>query len=360
MVRARLMEFARYEAEARFALRATVAGVATYLLVVWLGLPQGFWAVVTAVLVVQASVGGTIKFAIDRFIGTLAGAAAGAVAAVLIPHDTTFGTGVAIGAALLPLGFIAALKPSFRIAPVTAMIVLLSPSHLDPVTSALDRVLEIALGDVVGMIVAVVFLPARAHQQVADTTSSVLDQLADLVVLLGTGISGHLDLAAVQRQHAALRQALRKLDGTMDEAKRERDHHLSGGPDAEPMVRTVNRLRSDLIIIGRVAASPGPPDPMPADIADAVDAVMEHGAALLRDMGRSLRDRTQPPALDGYSKAVDRFKAGQGRHRRSESPSPSMAARLAVLSFAFDQFTKDARDMAGRVADFAARRAALE
>jgi uncharacterized membrane protein YgaE (UPF0421/DUF939 family) len=61
-----------------------------------LALPQGYWAVFTAVLVVQGSVGGSWKASVDRLVGTLLGAVYGAVIATLVPHNDVIMTGVAL------------------------------------------------------------------------------------------------------------------------------------------------------------------------------------------------------------------------------------------------------------------------
>ena len=46
-------------AELKLALRVTIAGTLAYAVTKLLDLPQGYWAVITAVVVVQASVGGS-------------------------------------------------------------------------------------------------------------------------------------------------------------------------------------------------------------------------------------------------------------------------------------------------------------
>ena len=69
------------KSELRHATRVSAAVLAAYLLSTLLHLPQGYWAVFTAVIVVQASLGATITASIERFLGTVVGAAAGAAAA---------------------------------------------------------------------------------------------------------------------------------------------------------------------------------------------------------------------------------------------------------------------------------------
>jgi uncharacterized membrane protein YccC len=55
----------------RLCLRMTVAGLLAYVLAQLLALPQGYWAVFSAIIVMQASIGGSVKATIDRLIGTI-------------------------------------------------------------------------------------------------------------------------------------------------------------------------------------------------------------------------------------------------------------------------------------------------
>jgi uncharacterized membrane protein YccC len=57
--------------ELRLALRTTLAGLITFALAELLNLPQGYWAVLTSVIIMQGSVGGSLKAGIDRLIGSL-------------------------------------------------------------------------------------------------------------------------------------------------------------------------------------------------------------------------------------------------------------------------------------------------
>src|ERR1700716_1007320 len=75
------------QAELRLCVRVTVSALLTLVIGQWLNVPLVLWAVLTAVIVTQTSVGRSLKATIDYFIGTLGGAIyAGAVAA-LIPHE---------------------------------------------------------------------------------------------------------------------------------------------------------------------------------------------------------------------------------------------------------------------------------
>jgi uncharacterized membrane protein YccC len=72
----------KYRAELRLVIRALTAAALSLVTADALALPQGYWAVFTALIIVQGSVGGTLAAGLDRFIGTLAGAVLGGAVAV--------------------------------------------------------------------------------------------------------------------------------------------------------------------------------------------------------------------------------------------------------------------------------------
>src|SRR3954469_864313 len=75
--RAALAKAATRKTELRHAVRVSAAVVAAYALATLLRLPQGYWAVFTAVIIVQGSLGATITASIERFMGTVVGALVG-------------------------------------------------------------------------------------------------------------------------------------------------------------------------------------------------------------------------------------------------------------------------------------------
>lgn len=176
----------RRRLEIRHGFRIAAAGLASYALASALALPQGYWAVFTAVLVVQGSVGGSWKAAVDRLLGTLMGAAYGAVIATVIPHSDPVALGVALAAALIPLSLLAAFNPAYRVAPITAVILLLGSTGATegPVRAAVLRTIEVALGGFCGLLVSLYLFPARAHAMLGEAAAIVLRRLSDLFSLL--------------------------------------------------------------------------------------------------------------------------------------------------------------------------------
>ena len=69
-------------------LRVTVAAMLALVAAQLLGLPLPLWAVLTAVIVTQMSVGRSLKATGDYLVGTLGGAVYGGAVAILIPHQS--------------------------------------------------------------------------------------------------------------------------------------------------------------------------------------------------------------------------------------------------------------------------------
>ena len=108
-------------------LRVTIAALASLALAQLLQLPLPLWAVLTAVIVTQMSVGRSLKATFDYLVGTVGGAIYGGAVAVLVPHSNEIALLAVLALAVGPLALIAAINPRFSVAPITAIIVLLIP-----------------------------------------------------------------------------------------------------------------------------------------------------------------------------------------------------------------------------------------
>ncbi len=347
--------FRRHIAELRHALRVVIAVIAAFAVVKILGLPQGWWAVITALLVVQTSVGGSLKAALDRLWGTITGALYGALVAIIIPHTGDLGLGAAIAVAILPLACLAAINPMFRVAPVTALIVMLpiyGPAS-DPFVSAFDRVLEIIIGSIVALATTLLILPARAHSHLREAAAGVARLNAELMDNLLGGLVSDAGRQGVPRLHAKIRAALKQTETAAEEAARERRMRVSDDPDPEPVVRTLYRVRHDLVMVGRAAARP-----LPAAMLDELSPLLatlrQDGGAVLRGISTSLIERKAAPSLEGYlgsarvlSQAIEIL-----AEERKRLPSEE-TARLFTLRFALEQLGEDMRDLASRTSEMA-------
>jgi uncharacterized membrane protein YccC len=236
-------------------LRVTVAAMGALTIALAVGLKLPLWAVLTSIIVTQMSVGRSLKATRDYLIGTVGGAIYGGAIAVLIPHS---GEGALLAVLVLsvaPLAFIAAINPSLNVATITATIVLLLPlmSHASPLDSAIDRVLEVTVGALTGLLVSFVVLPSRAHSQIRANAARALELMASALNELLSGLTRGRDNDALHALQDGVGTALVGLNATGAEAERERAARLSSGPDTGPLLRTVLRLRHDLVMIGRAS-----------------------------------------------------------------------------------------------------------
>ena len=270
----------RRRAQLALSIRVTIAALAALALAQLLHLPLPLWAVLTAVIVTQMSVGRSLKATIDYLIGTLGGAIYGGAIGVFIPHSSEIALLGVLALAVAPLAFIAAINPRFSVAPITAIIVLLLPSitHASPIASALDRILEVALGGVTGLVVSFLLLPSSAHRQVAEAAARTLDRMARALGELLAGLTKGLDVDALHRIQDGIGQALVRLDTVGAEAERERTARIAVGADTGPLLRTLLRLRHDLVMIGRAASSP-----LPETIGMRLQPSLAHAGAALAD-----------------------------------------------------------------------------
>ena len=320
----------------RFAARITIAAMTAYLIAEALALPEALWAVITALIVVQTSVGGTIGTGFDRLVGTLAGAVIGGVAATAHALWPILPIGPLLLVAIAPLSLFAVKRPSYRVAPVTAALMLLLVHGAEaPLVIALDRVLEIAIGCVIGIAVAILVLPYRAEQQLVDKVAAGLKLLGQQITLqLGARAPG--DRARIETLQEQLRGLLASCETIAVDARREHRMHL-GRRDPEPLFRTLRRLRSDVAIVDRamtqLADAGAPPG---------LAAVAAAFADMLEAAAKALPRRAPPPPAATLD---DALAACFG------APVPD---RLLPLSIALEAVRRDCGDLIDRVAERAA------
>jgi uncharacterized membrane protein YccC len=171
----------------RHAARTAVAAVVTLVLVTVLNLPQGYWAVVTAVIVMQANLGGSIRAAWTRLAGTAVGAVTGAVAGYF-GGPAWLLLGPVVFATLAVCTGIPRLRDSSRVAGITAVIVILGGHTGDsPLVLGFDRFLEISIGIVTALAVSAVVLPSRASLALSRGLAKIFEDVASLFAVVVEG-----------------------------------------------------------------------------------------------------------------------------------------------------------------------------
>jgi uncharacterized membrane protein YccC len=335
--------------------RVTIAALAALVLAQLLQLPLPLWAVLTAVIVTQMSVGRSLKATFDYLVGTLGGAVYGGAIAILIPHSSEIALLVVLALAVAPLALVAAINPRFSVAPITAIIVLLIPINASPIASALDRVFEVTLGGITGLIVSFFLLPSNAHSLVVGAAARTLDRIAQALGELLAGLTQGLDMEALHRIQDGIGQALAQMNVVGAEAEHERSVGLAVGPDTGPLLRTLLRLRHDLVILGRAATSPLP-EAFRARLEAPLARVGKSFADYLRASGVALQAGRRPPPLAAAESALAAYAAEVDAVRREGLtrglPSDATESFFA-LGFALEQMHNNLKDLERCVTDWA-------
>ena len=176
----------------------------------------------------------------------------------LIPHDNEAALLAALALAVAPAALLAATNPRFSATPFTAVMVFLAPfiTHTGPIASAIERVIEVAIGGVVGLAVSLVVFPARAHDLAIEGAANLLNLIRRLLPELFAGFSRGLDDQTLRHMQASIGAAIVQLDAVAAEARHERETRLVAEPDQGPLLGTLLRLRT-MQMIGRAAAAAG-------------------------------------------------------------------------------------------------------
>ena len=334
--------------------RVTVAAMGALVIALAFGLKLPLWAVLTSIFVTQMSVGRSLKATRDYLVGTLGGAIYGASLAVLIPHSGEATLLVVLVLAVAPLAFIAAINPSLSTATVTAIIVLLLPAmnHGNPLDSAIDRVLEVAVGALTGLAVSFLVLPARAHSQIRASAARMLELMASALNELLSGLTRSRDNNALHGLQDGIGAALVGLNAVGAEAERERAARLSAGPDTGPLLRTILRLRHDLVMIGRASVVPLPAE-LQQRLAAPLAGVNNMMVDYLRTMATALRTGRGTPAIWPVQIALEAYAAEVAAVRSdglTRGVPGDVAERFFALGFSLEQMRQNLKDLGRCVA----------
>jgi uncharacterized membrane protein YccC len=135
--------------------RTAIAAAASFLIARLFGMPEAYWATISTLVVMQSTLGASLKISEGRFIGTLLGASAGGLLARYLPQVWWVFT---LGIFLLGLlCILLRLESSYRFAGITLAIVVLIPHTAAPWVVALHRFIEVSIGIVVGLAVTVIW-----------------------------------------------------------------------------------------------------------------------------------------------------------------------------------------------------------
>lgn len=178
-------------------------------------LPESFWAVMSVLIVMRPSAGGTLGAGGERLRGTAGGALFG-LAGVYLQHLGAPVLATTLATVML-LAFAGAALPGFRSAPVAALLILSAgaiPGH-SALDVALLRMLQIGIGVGVALAVALVASEYRAGPRFDAGCAALLRgmarRMAALAALGPGGAAGPPAESEAERANAGARAALARL-----------------------------------------------------------------------------------------------------------------------------------------------------
>jgi len=340
----------------RLAIQTTIAACLAYVIVDALGMPQGFWAVMTAILVTQANVGASLGLAAERLGGSLLGVlVGGAVAVALADAQELKFAGLAV--TVLILGFFSAHRPSLRIACVTAAIVVLGdPSVGPPIASAENRMIEVVVGTVVAILTSLIVFPSRAGPAFAAHVTRTFAPLFEVARdTLSAAMGQPLDIEAMGAQGTRIRAAFAAGDTLAREARLEVAGYLADSPDPEAILRALRRLWHTEIMLMRAVA-----EPLPEKAVQILGPQIEALRAAIDDVAKQLVSPATAYAAPNLSEVESALAAFEHRmeemRARGETRDLSMddIIRLMAFDFALGQLRLNLRDIAERTTELAA------
>jgi uncharacterized membrane protein YgaE (UPF0421/DUF939 family) len=132
--------------------RTAVVAVASLLVAYLFHLQEAYWAAITALAVMQSTLGASLPTSAQQLAGTALGAAAGALVGAYFPGNVLF-----FGLAVFVIGLVCAAlrieRSAYRYASTTLAIVLLVPRPNSQWVIAVHRFFEVSIGIAVGLAV---------------------------------------------------------------------------------------------------------------------------------------------------------------------------------------------------------------
>lgn len=300
--------------------RTAVAAVLTQLLVTLLGLAQGYWAVITTVIVMQANLGGSIRAGWFRLAGTAVGAVSGALAAGWFGNHSLVALGLALLVTLSVCTLLPRLRQSSRVAGITVAIVILAGQPEDSAfTLGLSRFIEIALGIVMALGVSAFFFPSRASSAMYRGLAKVFE---DLSGLFGLVVEARLQEAYPEPQAFSFKD---RIIRTLARCRDLRQEAQAEGRIESAAVSTMllfqgERLFEHVLGVDHVASEAqgaGLHRHLPEELTGLETAT----AKVLTGLAAHLRDGAPLPATAELDQAVATARAKLAAMRRERAPA---------------------------------------
>lgn len=176
------------------AFKAALAASLSWIVVTWYApimfhrpntLISGVWCVITAVIVLQANIGGTFKAALNRFFGTFIGSLIGIIVTASLGSDPyTLALGIFLTVVLC---FFFKLEDSYRIACAsTAVVIILWKMNpaVNPWAFGFFRFIDATIGIMIALLISHFVFPAHATKSMKKNIAEILQDFKKVLQMI--------------------------------------------------------------------------------------------------------------------------------------------------------------------------------
>jgi uncharacterized membrane protein YccC len=204
---------------AKHAVKTAIAAMVAIALCQTFQIPEGTWAVVSTVIVMQANIGGSLRAAWQRLLGTVIGAAIG------VAHSWAIGTGAwPVGMALILTILVCAtleIQDSYRMASATTVMVMLADGP-NAWLVGVYRFVDVIIGIIVAVVVSFCIWPARARDHLRGGLAQVLADSGRLHQhLVNAYLLGEYPGETIVALRDQVKQRMRQCRELLTESRRE-------------------------------------------------------------------------------------------------------------------------------------------
>ncbi len=337
-------------------IKTGLAGLITYAIYIHWHMPQGYWAVFTALVVAQVTMGAAWKPAFYRTVGSTAGALAAMLLFVILgPGVVRVGVMLFLLATLF--GFLTVLHPSFSAAGFTAAIVLVlgriegSALHIGWL-----RVLYTVLGSVVAFAVGALIWPVRAREGLRNKLANILDGAGSLYRAVTAaalqGIDNEPQIRALDRQLHDLRRGITQQ---MDEARNElaftrfnQDAYQDFVQAADQLRRRLTAMAEDSSLFVHAQVEPG--------LVPSLPALAEKTSQTFSAMAQAVRKKETTPSSNELDAALRDLDADLAQLREQRATAPLALDRMLpfwALVFNLREVAQDLKQLESTLPELA-------
>jgi uncharacterized membrane protein YccC len=309
-------------------IKTGLAGAITYAIYAGWHLPQGYWAVFTALVVTQVTLGASWKPALYRTIGSTSGALAAMLLFMILgPGAVRIGIMLFVLATLF--GFLTVLHPSFSAAGFTAAIVLLI-GRIDgtPFQTGWLRVLYTLLGSVVAFAVGALIWPVHAREGLRSKIANILDGAGALYRVVTDaalhGIDNEPQIRELDRQLHDLRRGITQQ---MDEARSELTFSPFDPSAYQQFVQAADQLRrrltamaEDSSLFAHAQVEPG--------LLPSLPALAARTTRNFSALAEAIRKKETPPNSADLDAAIRDLDADLAKLREQRATAPFALDRM--------------------------------